>query len=67
MQKEAEMKAWGNLLRALFRDRRGEVVNYGMVLTLACAVLFGVTKFGASLDDSFRSIGSLLGSVTEGF
>lgn len=61
------MKTLRNLLRALGRDRRGEVVNFGMVLTVACAVLIGVTTFGAGLDGSFRSIGHLLGSVTEGF
>ena len=61
------MKKLGRLLRDLARDERGELVNYGMVITLAGAVLFGVARFGVSVDDSFHSIGSLLGSVTAGF
>ncbi len=58
------MKA--ELVRKLSQDKRGEAAIYGMIFTLASAVLVGLVMFTSGLGSSFHSVGALLDSVAAG-
>ena len=54
------------LLRGLRRDERGEAAIYSMVFTVTAAVVVGMVVFATGLDNSFQSVGHLIGSVRAG-
>jgi Flp pilus assembly pilin Flp len=59
------MEQTKNLLRALIRDDRGvAVAEYGMIVTVLGGLVFGLMTLGTNVNDSIRSVGSLLMGLT---